>query len=122
AVFVGLKNLTGSGTKVSIETAAGASLGTSTPGATNFDQSINYLVLATGGTYYLRVDGSAAATYSLVTAKNAAFDTEANDSFGTAQDLHGLRTVLGQGGTKNLLYGATSSGQLFTVNLATGAG
>ena len=61
-----------------VEDGSGAVLATGVAGATNHDWGISGLSLATPGTYYLRVSGAAAATYSAVLTKNAAFDTEAS--------------------------------------------
>jgi Ca2+-binding RTX toxin-like protein len=63
-------------------------------GATNVTRSISNILLNTAGTYYARVNG-ANAPYSLVVTRNAAFETEANDSFTTADSLAGNVGALG---------------------------
>src|SRR5262249_1522659 len=94
-VSVALKDLTGGGANVFVEDASGTVLATGGTGATNFDQGISNLLLATGGIYYVRVSGSTAATYAALLLKNTTFDTEANDTFATAQAIGANQTILG---------------------------
>ena len=56
-------------------------------GATNLDQVISNHAVAESGTYSLRVTSPTRTRYGLVVTRNAAFDTEANDTFATAQPL-----------------------------------
>ncbi|HEY2414903.1 MAG TPA: autotransporter-associated beta strand repeat-containing protein [Pirellulaceae bacterium] len=88
------KHLTGSGAKFSIENSSGAILAAGVTGAANYDLGTSALI-ATPGVYYLHVHGTAAATYSAILVKNAVFDTEANNSFATAQDITTDAGVLG---------------------------
>jgi hypothetical protein len=90
-----INNLTGSGANVFLEDGTGAVLASGVAGATNVDGVIGNFPITTAGTYYVRVSGSAAATYSLVVTKNAAFDAEPNDSFAAAQPLGNVSGVLG---------------------------
>src|SRR5262249_39906922 len=52
-------------------------------------------VAPSDGTYYLRVSGTGNADYNLVLTRDAAFDTEGNHTFATAQDVSGTQGVLG---------------------------
>jgi len=94
-VSVALENVTGSGATVALENSSGTVLASGVSGAANFDSGISNLSLGTGGTYYLVVSGSTAATFNLVVLRNAAFDTEPNASFATAQNLDGVNGALG---------------------------
>src|SRR5262249_27018309 len=98
-VSVALKHLTGSGANVFVENAS-TMLASGVAGATNYERGISNLALSTPGTYYVRVSGGGAVTYSLVVTRNAAFDTEANNTFATPQNLDGNQGALGsvQGG------------------------
>ncbi|MCO6456304.1 MAG: pre-peptidase C-terminal domain-containing protein [Pirellulaceae bacterium] len=90
-------SLTGNGI-VELQDAGGSVLQTSSGVGTNVDQQIANFVAPATGTYYARIPGtqiSAADDYSLVVTRNAAFDTEANDSLGAAQSIDAARAVLG---------------------------
>jgi hypothetical protein len=104
-----LKNLSGGGTGLSLEDGSGAVLATGAGGAANFDLGIANFVPAATGTYYVRVSGAPAATYSLVVTKGAAFGTEANDNFATAQSIDGVGGVLAN-------VGGAGSGPTVTLN------
>ena len=54
----------------------------------------NYLITA-AGTYYARVTGDANLPYTLVVTRNVTFDSEANDTFATAQSIGSSSGVLG---------------------------
>src|SRR5262245_11173650 len=94
-VSAALKNLTGVGTNVFLEDCEGMVLATGVGGSTNYERGIRSFIIPTGGTYFLRVSGTVAATYDLVVTRNAAFDTEGNDTIATAQNLNPTRGVLG---------------------------
>jgi hypothetical protein len=94
-VSAALENLSGSGANVFLEDCAGTILATGAGGATNYDSGIRNFLITTGGTYFLRVSGTVASTYNLVVTRNAAFDTEGNDTIATAQSLNPSRGVLG---------------------------
>ncbi|HVK13969.1 MAG TPA: pre-peptidase C-terminal domain-containing protein, partial [Gemmataceae bacterium] len=83
-----LKRLAGGPVSVTLEDAAGATVATGAAAA-NAESVISNFVAPAAGTYYARVAGSAVggADYSLVVTRNAAFDTEGNDSLATAQPL-----------------------------------
>jgi PKD repeat protein len=57
-----------------------------------------------------------------VVTRNAAFDTEGNNTAATAQSLGANEGALGHAGGSTILYGSTRGGQLFTIDLSTGAG
>ena len=92
---VALKDLTGSGANVLVENGSGKVLASGAAGAANYDSGISNFTLSTAGTYYLVVQGNAAATYNLVVLRDAAFDAQYNDSSDTAQSIDGLGGVLG---------------------------
>jgi hypothetical protein len=94
-ISAALKNLAGTGTNVFLEDEAGAVLATGVGGSTNYERGIRSFPITTCGTYYLRVSGTVGATYNLVVTRNAAFDTEANDTIATAQSLNLTRGALG---------------------------
>jgi hypothetical protein len=96
-VTVVLKHLSGSGASLFLEDSVGV-LASGVSGATNVDSAINDFLIPSTGVYYVRVPGNAAATYSVVVTRNAAFDTEGNDTFAAAQDLGGNSGVLGHVG------------------------
>jgi autotransporter-associated beta strand protein len=70
-------------------------LATGATGATNLTKTINNFTIVTAGTYYARVTGDGNVPYSLVVAKNAAFDRESNDTLATAQPLGNNNGALG---------------------------
>jgi hypothetical protein len=92
-VSAALKTLSGVGANVFLEDCAGTVLATGAGGSTNYDSGIRNFLITTGGTYFLRVSGTVAATYDLVGARNAAFDTEDNDT--SPQSLNPARGALG---------------------------
>src|SRR5262249_16716714 len=95
-VSVGLKNVVGAGTTVTLLDPFGNTLTKSSAGPTNLDAVINnFPIVLNSRKYCLRVTGTPAANYDLVVTRNAAFDTEANDSFTAAQALDGTKGVLG---------------------------
>jgi hypothetical protein len=88
-----LKDLTGSAATLALQDAAGRVVATGVGGATNVDQVIANFTAA-AGTYYAVVSGGPA-DYNLVVARNAAFDTEPNNTPGTAEDISGTNGALG---------------------------
>ena len=112
-VSVALKHLSSSGSTIFLENNVGSVLASGATGATNFDEGISNFVVPSLGAYYVRVTGTAAATYSLVLTTNAAFDTEGNNTFAAAQPLDGNQGVLGHvggAGANSLTLSATGSG------------
>ena len=108
--------------QLQLQDAAGNVVATGSHGPTNYDSGLSYVPPA-GGTYYVRVGGNTAADYNLVITRNAAFDTEANDSPATAQDLTGLEGALGaiSGAGGSALYATGGDGtRLIRINTATG--
>ena len=74
---------------------------------------IGNFIVPSLGVYFVRVTGTAAAAYSLTVTRNAAFDTEANDTFAAAQNLGGNQGALGHVGgasANSLTLSATGSG------------
>src|SRR5262245_39437563 len=122
-VSAALKNLSGAGANVFLEDCTGTVLATGAGGSTNYERGIRNFLITDGGTYFLRVSGTVAATYNLVVTRNAAFDTEGNDTIATAQNLNPTRGVLGQGGTapaslQNFDDGLLTGYTMFTPNFA----
>ena len=73
-------------------------LATGVSGATNLTKVISNFTAPTTATYYVRLSGDSNVPYSVVVTRNGAFDTEANDSFATAQSINGLQGALGHVG------------------------
>ncbi|MBO0857722.1 MAG: PxKF domain-containing protein [Chloracidobacterium sp.] len=113
-ITAALKNLSGSGANVFLEDCAGTVLATGSGGSTNYDRSVRNFPITTGGTYYLRVSGTVDATYDLVVTRNAAFDTEGNDTIATAQSLNPAQGALGHvtGGADEIQLQNFDNGQL----------
>jgi hypothetical protein len=63
-------------------------------------------VAAESGDYFIRVVGTGSASYSVVVAKNAIFELEANDTSATAQNITGATKV----------FGNISNGTIQTIN------
>lgn len=80
--------------RLELQDATGRVVAVATKGATNFDYGLSYVPTASG-VYYVRVFASANASYDLIATRNAAFDTEANDTPAAAQNLTGSRGALG---------------------------
>src|SRR5262249_1788202 len=86
----------------------------------NVDSGLSDLLIATDGTYYVRVAGSGTVTYDLVVTKDAEFSLEPNSTTAQAQVVLSRQT----GGDQWLLghVGATGDGlDYYKVNLAAGA-
>ncbi|HQR41927.1 MAG TPA: hypothetical protein PLX97_04570, partial [Gemmatales bacterium] len=65
-------------------------------GPNNVTRILNNFVIPTTGTYYLSVSApTSSVPYTLVTNRNADFDSESNNSFATAQNLGSSQGVLG---------------------------
>lgn len=75
--------------------SGGATLATGAGGPTNVDRVISNFAAGTSGTYYARVTSASSVPYNLVVTRNAAFDTEGNDSFAAAQVIDGNKGALG---------------------------
>ena len=80
--------------QLQLQDVGGAVVATGVP-VVNMRGVINNFISATGGTYFARVFGTGSAGYDLVATRGAAFDTEANDSFATAQGVDGAQGALG---------------------------
>ncbi len=72
--------------------------------ADNVDAVIDGYVVPVDGTYYVRINGATATDYSVLVTRNAAFDTEANDDLGLAQDITATGVAFGSIG-----FGSTAS-------------
>ncbi|MAE61173.1 MAG: hypothetical protein CMJ49_07435, partial [Planctomycetaceae bacterium] len=70
-------------------------LATGITGFHNLDQSIEGFADATGGTFYVRVDGGADDDYGLVITRGSTFDLESNDTLLEAQPLGSTGQALG---------------------------
>src|SRR5439155_338749 len=80
---------------VELRNGSDAILATGVGGASNLTTAISHFVPATTGTYYVRITGDSNVPYSVVVTRNAAFGSEPNDTFATAQSLDGLNGALG---------------------------
>ncbi|MBI1760867.1 MAG: putative Ig domain-containing protein [Acidobacteria bacterium] len=95
-VTLGVKGQGTATANVDLLNSGGATIATGVGGSTNLDSVVSNFAIGAGGTYYARVTSAASAvTYNLVVTRNAAFDTEANDTFATAQPIGGNRGALG---------------------------
>ncbi len=81
--------------RVELLDSSGTAIATGVGGSTTVSQIISNFHLATAGTYYARVTGGSDVPYSLVVTRNAAFDTEPNDTSAAAQSLDGTQGALG---------------------------
>lgn len=109
SVSLALEALTGSGVQVELLNAGGGVIAVGAGGPTNYDRAISNFVVPSTGVYYARVSTTADATYSLTATRNAAFDTEGNDSLAAAQNVTGTEGALGH-------IGATGGGPTLTLN------
>ena len=114
-LFLGYKLLTGSGVPtVTIQNSSGTTLATAVTGATNLDKAVSSFTAPTTGTYYIVVSGTPTVTdYAVIINRNLAFDTEANDTISTAQNIDGVHSALGGlsgGGGTTLTLSSTGSG------------
>jgi autotransporter-associated beta strand protein len=103
---------------VALEDAQGHTLAAGAwPGSgSNVTAAIQNFIAPTAGTYYAVVTGASGAAYSLVANRSAAFDTEINSGFVTAQDISGTQGVLGF----ILAPPATPTENWYSLNLAAG--
>jgi hypothetical protein len=87
SVSIAYDQLGGTGTvTVTLENGSGTVLATGQTGPTNYSQAISNFVPQAGGTYYIDIHGNDI-NYSLTVTRDAAFDTEPNNSQATAQPL-----------------------------------
>ena len=92
---LGITGLSAGNLNLELLDGSGAVIATATGGSTNFTKIINGFSLSTSGTCYARVTGDSNVPYTLVVVRNAALDTESNDTLATAQNISGTHTVLG---------------------------
>jgi subtilisin family serine protease len=100
-----LKTLVGRRVEVELQDASGAVLAQGFVDADNVDSAIGGFKAPATGTYFAVVRGTARADYSLLVARQMAFDLEPNSEQATAQDITASNgTVLGylEGGTGGL--------------------
>jgi autotransporter-associated beta strand protein len=90
--------------------------GTSPGAGSNVGSLIQNYVAPAAGTYYAVTTGPGGTAYSLVATRGAAFDTELNGSFSTAQDIDGTSGVLGW----MLAAPATPTANWYSINVAAG--
>ena len=93
--------------------ASGTVLASGTAGSTNLTAAISQFAFAAAGTYYLRVSGDANVPYSVVVTRNAAFDTEPNDTFATAQGLDPASS----GALGYIVGGSTPNEDWYSINV-----
>jgi len=62
---------------------------------TNLNEAIQNYAVLNSGIYFASVSGDVGVSYSLVVARNAAFDAESNNTFEAAQSIAGTKGVLG---------------------------
>ncbi len=106
-----VKALAAGTVNVDLLNSAGAVVASGVAGATSVDKIISNFAIATGGAYYARVTGSGGVPYSLVVTRDAAFDTQANHTAATAQDVTGTQGVLGYlAASPTLALNASDSG------------
>ena len=107
----------GSNLELEVRNSLDAVLATGAAGATNFAKSINNFTGAPG-TYYVRVASNDIQPYSLVVIKDAVYDTEGNDTAGTAQPLGSSRGGTGYvtGSAITASYDYESGLQGWTIN------
>ncbi len=74
---------------------AGTILAGAIAGPTNLNYLIANYIVASTGTYYVRVASSIAGSYALVATRGAAFDTESNHDSANAQNISTAGAVLG---------------------------
>jgi hypothetical protein len=92
---LGVKAFTAGAMNVELLDGAGSVLATGVGGSTSLDSVIGNFQVPAAGTYYARVSGGRSLAYDLVVTRNAAFDTEPNDSGAAAQPLFGDHGALG---------------------------
>lgn len=115
---LGVDALAAGALNVELLDAGNVLLSTGLAGATNIDRVLSYVPTATG-TLYARVSGTANVDYQLMLSRGAALDTEANNSFATAQLLGGNRGV-GSVDSDDDWYRVTlSAGQSVTIETTT---
>jgi hypothetical protein len=95
SLSVAVRSIAGSVASFQLLDSSGAVLGSGGAGPTNFDKVLPGFVVPQNGIYYLAVSGGTGSAYSLLAARNATLDTEANDTSATAQSFNDSTTVLG---------------------------
>jgi hypothetical protein len=90
-----LKTLNPGNLTLQLQDASGVTVATGVTGSSNLDSVISNFPVTVTGIYYARVTGDGNTNYSLVVTRNAAFDTEPNDTFGTAQSVSNTNGALG---------------------------
>ncbi len=118
---IGGKSLTGGNIDLVLLDAGGASVAIGALGATNYDETIAFTPLASG-TWFVRVSGADATDYIVSLARNTAQDTEANDSFATAQSLINNRAIGAISGNDDWYTVALTPGQVVTLTTTTPGG
>lgn len=91
-----VKQLIGTGVTIALLGGSGNTLASGVSGSTNLDQVISNFILPTSGNYYIAVSANSSGTYDFVVTRDAAFDTEGNDSFAAAQIFVTGDGVVGQ--------------------------
>ncbi len=99
-------------------------LATGVAGSTNLNEAFAGYLVPSNGSYLLRVSGDLDVSYNLVVTKNAAFDSEANNTLTTAQPLGNVQAVLGSLATSAdaedwYSFQAENAGDVFTITTST---
>jgi hypothetical protein len=117
-VSLALTNLTTGNVDVQLIGQNGATvLASGVGGAANLNEAIQSFLIGSAGTYFARVSGNAGVEYSLVVTKDAVFDTEANNTLLTAQDVTGSQGAIGHLQMQGLTaYDFENGQQGWTIN------
>ena len=100
-VTLGLTKLASGTMQLSLVDALGNVVASGAGNASNLTKVVSTYHITTAGTYYASITGYASVTgtsnvpYSLVITREAAFETERNDTIATAQDISTSHNVLG---------------------------
>lgn len=122
-VAVALHRLSPGAIALDIVDSKGVAIVSGQPGPTNMDLRA-LLTAPASGTYTLRITGDPGVEYAITATANAAFDSEPNDSFATAQPFTAGRALGAVSATDaDWFQVAASAGQLIAIATATpGAG
>lgn len=118
---LGIEGLTAGVLDVALLDAGGAVMATGAAGPTNFDKALSFTPASTG-TWFARITGDGNVDFQLVLNRGAAQDTEANDSFATAQALTNNRAVGAVSGNDDWYQIALTAGQVISLSTTTPGG
>ncbi len=86
-ISVALLALTGGNLSVDLLNSSGTVLASGVGGFTNLSKTVPLYTTSAAGSYYLRVNGDAGSTYSLIMTQNGTFEGEPNDGFASPQNI-----------------------------------